>query len=67
MKMIKQVYILLFVLVLVAILLNKDIITKSKMNFYVFLLSVTVVISTLYMNTKIIENFEDDTPTPPVE
>lgn len=67
MKMIKQVYILLFVLVLVAILLNKDIITKSKMNFYVFLLSVTVVISTLYMNTKIIENFEDDTPPPPVD
>ena len=67
MKMIKQVYILLFVLVLVAILLNKDIITKSKMNFYVCLLSVTVVISTLYMNTKIIENFEDDTPTPPVD
>tara|TARA_B110000037_G_scaffold86172_1_gene102203 strand:- start:4543 stop:6489 length:1947 start_codon:yes stop_codon:yes gene_type:complete len=61
MKMIKQAYILLFVLVLMVILLNKEIITKSKINFYVFLLSVTVVISTLYMNTKIIENFEDTT------
>lgn len=61
MKMIKQVYILLFVLVLVAILLNKDIITKSKSNFYVFLFSVTTVMSTLYMNTKVIENFEEDT------
>ena len=70
MKMIKQVYILLFVLVLVAILLNKDIITKSKSNFYVFLLSVTTVISTLYMNTRVVENFEEGTQTPsppPVE
>ena len=67
MKMIKQVYILLFVLVLVAILLNKDIITKSKSNFYVFLLSVTTVISTLYMNTRVVENFEEGTqaPSPP--
>ena len=70
MKMIKQAYILLFVLVLVAILLNKDIITKSKSNFYVFLLSVTTVISTLYMNTRVVENFEEGTQapsTPPVE
>ena len=67
MKMIKQVYILLFVLVLVAILLNKDIITKSKSNFYVFLLSITTVISTLYMNTRVVENFEEETqaPSPP--
>lgn len=78
MKMIKQVYILLFVLVLMAILLNKDIITKSKSNFYVFLLSVTTVVSTLYMNTRVVEKFEEDvqappsptptsTPTPPTE
>jgi len=65
MKMIKQAYILLFVLVLVAILLNKDIITKSKSNFYVFLLSVTTVISTLYMNTRIVENFEEGAQAPP--
>ena len=65
MKMIKQAYILLFVLVLVAILLNKDIITKSKSNFYVFLLSVTTVISTLYMNTRVVENFEEGTQAPP--
>lgn len=64
MKMMKQVYILLFVLVLVAILLNKDIITKSKSNFYVFLLSVTTVISTLYMNTRVVENFEEGTQSP---
>lgn len=65
MNMIKQVLFTLFVVILVAILLNKDIITKSKSNFYIFLLSVTTVISTLYMNTRVVENFEENAQTQP--
>ena len=63
--MIKQVLFILFVVILVAILLNKDIITKSKSNFYIFLLSVTTVISTLYINTRVVENFEENAQTQP--
>ena len=61
MKMIKQLYIVLFVLVLTVILFNKDVIIKSKHNFYIFLFSITSVLTTLYMNTdvKVIEKFED--------
>ena len=65
MNMIKQVLFILFVVILVAILLNKDIITKSKSNFYIFLLSVTTVISTLYINTRVVENFEENAQTQP--